>query len=118
MHDPTEGGLAAGLWELAQASDCGLEIDAAEIDILDEGLMLCNEFGLNPLASIASGALLMTTAGSDAAIVQSTLESEGISCSLIGRAIAAERPVVHWHADGNVGLLQYPQQDEITRLFG
>ena len=31
MHDPTEGGLATGLWELAQASGKGIEVDLDRI---------------------------------------------------------------------------------------
>ena len=33
MHDPTEGGLAAALWELAQASGRGLRFDPAAVPV-------------------------------------------------------------------------------------
>jgi hydrogenase maturation factor len=59
MHDPTEGGLATGLLELALAAGVGLRIDRAAIPILAECRVLCQALGLT-LGVIASGALLLT----------------------------------------------------------
>ena len=59
MHDPTEGGLATGLWELAQAAHVGLCIDGDAIPILPECRTLCKALGLDPLGLIASGALVL-----------------------------------------------------------
>src|SRR5512136_500269 len=49
MHDPTEGGLATGLHELAQASGVGLAIDEDRLPFLPETVSLCRHFGLEPL---------------------------------------------------------------------
>jgi hydrogenase maturation factor len=62
LHDPTEGGLATGLGELAQAADVGLLIDEAAIPLLPECVQLCRHFGLDPLGLIASGSLLIAAA--------------------------------------------------------
>src|SRR5262249_25281324 len=62
MHDPTEGGVATALWELADAADVGLAVEAERIPVLAEGAALCGEFGLDPLGTIASGALLLALA--------------------------------------------------------
>src|SRR5438128_4081233 len=62
MHDPTEGGIATALAELAEAAGVGLRIDADRIVRLPEGVELCRAFGLDPLGTIASGALLVTLA--------------------------------------------------------
>lgn len=61
MHDPTEGGLSAALYELAEAAGVGLKIEADRIRILPEAAQLCADFGLNPLGAISSGALLICT---------------------------------------------------------
>src|SRR5262249_57995540 len=58
MHDPTEGGVATGLWELAQAAGVGLHISAEQLPVLPEGAILCEAFGLDPLGTIASRSLL------------------------------------------------------------
>src|SRR5438034_9233722 len=57
MHDPTEGGIATALHELADAAGVGLRIDRDRIMVLPEGKLLCEAFGLDPLGTIASGAL-------------------------------------------------------------
>src|SRR5262245_35032371 len=82
MHDPTEGGVATALRELAEAAGVGLRIDKSRIPVIAEGALLCGAFGLDPLGTIASGALLMTMAPAEAGIVIHALAREGT----IGRA--------------------------------
>ena len=55
MHDPTEGGIATALHELADAANVGLRIDRARIMTLPEGRILCEAFGLDPLGTIEIG---------------------------------------------------------------
>ena len=55
MHDPTEGGLATGLREIAMAARVGIEGDADSIPTLPAGSPLCRAPGLAPLAAVASG---------------------------------------------------------------
>jgi hydrogenase maturation factor len=62
MHDPTEGGIATGLYELAVAAGVGMEIHLDAIPVLPLAAKLCATYGLNPLGTIASGALLATCA--------------------------------------------------------
>lgn len=59
MHDPTEGGLATALRELAAASGTGVEIRDGAIPVLHECEVICNALGLDPLGLIASGSLLV-----------------------------------------------------------
>ena len=116
MHDPTEGGLATALWELADAAGVGLRIDRERIVMLPEGLELCRAFGLDPLGTIASGALLMTLAPGEASLVLHALAREGIDAHYIGQVVPREQGVVL--VEGNVpsALPTFPQ-DEITKLF-
>lgn len=87
MHDPTEGGLATGLAELAQASNVGLEIERAAISILPECQALCDALGLDPLGTLASGALLLAVAPADAARVCDALARDAIPCTQIGAVV-------------------------------
>ena len=116
MHDPTEGGLATGLWELAEAAGVGLEIDEAAIPILPETQTLCARLGLDPLGLIASGALLLAVAPGDAAAILAALEGAGISAARIGRVVERERGVVLLTGAGPRPLPRF-ERDEITRLF-
>lgn len=118
MHDPTEGGLATGLWELAQAAGQMIEVDRESIPVLPEGQALCQAMGLDPLASIASGALLLTTAADQASQVVEALERAGTAGTHIGRVIAAEgKPAVVMVDRTGRHLLALPERDEIARLF-
>jgi hydrogenase maturation factor len=116
MHDPTEGGLATALHELATAAGVGLRIDRDRITVLPEGRALCEAFGLDPLGTIASGALLMTLAPAEAGIVIHALAREAIDCHFIGQVVSPEQGVTL-----NEGTRQWPlptfARDEITRLF-
>jgi hydrogenase maturation factor len=116
MHDPTEGGVATGLWELADAAGVGLAVEAERIPVLADGATLCREFGLDPLGTIASGALLLALAPADAGIVLHALAREGIEAAFIGRVVAPEAGVVLTRGGRPAPLPRF-DQDEITRLF-
>jgi len=116
MHDPTEGGLATGLWELAQAAEVGLEVDEAAIPILPETQMVCARLELNPLGLIGSGALLLAVAPGDTPAVLTALEEAGIAATRIGRVVARERGIVLRGAAGDRPLPRF-ERDEIARLF-
>jgi hydrogenase maturation factor len=116
MHDPTEGGLATALWEMADAAGVGLRIERERILMLPEGLALCAAFGLDPLGTLASGCLLMTLAPGDAALVLHALAREGIAAHSIGQVVPREQGVVLVEDNRERPLPLFPQ-DEITRLF-
>lgn len=116
MHDPTEGGLAMGLWELAQAAKVGLLIEGDEIVVLPECERLCTEFGLDPLGAIASGALLIAVAPEDGDRLKKTLEGEGIPCYLIGEVAPSEQGL-KLRRGGRTSDLPLFTEDEIAKVF-
>lgn len=116
MHDPTEGGLAAALWELAEASGNVLEVKQEAIHIPELSGKICAFFGLNPLGTIASGALLMTVDPQDAQKIRAALEDAGIRCTEIGQ-VAEGAPAVHITGNGTPRLLEHPEQDEIGKVY-
>jgi hydrogenase expression/formation protein HypE len=116
MHDPTEGGLATGLWELGEASGAGLEVDEAAIPVLPETQTLCARLGLDPLGLISSGALLLAVAPGDAAAILAALERAGIVAAPIGRVVEREQGIVLRNTTGKRPLPRF-ERDEITRLF-
>jgi hydrogenase maturation factor len=116
MHDPTEGGVATALWEMADAADTGLTVEAERIPVLPEGAALCREFGLDPLGTIASGALLLALPPTAAGVLLHALARDGIDAAFIGRVVPREAGVVLTRG-GQPGPLPRFDQDEITRLF-
>jgi hydrogenase maturation factor len=116
MHDPTEGGLATGLWEIAEAAGTGLEIDEAAIPILPETAALCAQFGLDPLGVIASGALLIACPPTQTATILAALHGEGIEATHLGRAVEKGQGCTMLGSDSTRPLPTFAR-DEITRLF-
>lgn len=116
MHDPTEGGLATGLAELAEAAQVGLYIDEAAIPILPEGRELCSAFGLDPLGVIASGSLLLTTSEDRFKPLCERLESAGIPCTAIGRVVPPEHGLTLSRGGTHRPLPRFAT-DEISSLF-
>ena len=116
MHDPTEGGVATGLFELATASDVGLEIDAEALFISEESARLCSEFALDPLGVISSGALLIGCAAQDANAVIAALEHQNIRAQKIASAKTSDFGLVLNRAGQTATLPQFAA-DEIIRLF-
>ncbi len=117
MHDPTEGGLATGLWELARASGTGIVVDVERIHVFAETMAFCRALDLDPLGLIASGALLVTASPKDAARMVEALRLEGIGAAVIGKVV--EGPVAV-QMETPEGLVPVPlfEQDELARLFG
>ena len=93
LHDPTEGGLATGLWEVAKASGAGLAVEEGSIPILPECSEICDALGLSPLGLLASGALLITLPPEDVPKLMSALEREKIEAFEIGQITAPEEGV-------------------------
>ncbi len=116
MHDPTEGGLAMGLYEMAEASGVGLIVNEEAVEVLPEGQILCREFGLDPMGTIASGALIITLAPEHTPILMEAFRSRGIKSTVIGRVLPLEEG--RWvRKDGELRPLSLFPQDEITRIF-
>ena len=116
MHDPTEGGLATGLAEMASAADVGLEVDADALYVLPETQGVCRALDLDPLGLLASGALLIAMASDDVAGVQSALDQEGIPSQVIGYVAEASEGLRLRNADGIRDLPTFPR-DELARYM-
>ena len=116
MHDPTEGGLATGLYELTRASNTGVVIYEDKIHLLDETRILCSEYKLDPLGVIASGALLIVVGPDDRDAVLSKLVQNDIACSVIGKMTDKEDGL-KIIADGEERELPFFEVDEIARVI-
>ncbi len=116
MHDPTEGGLSSGLYELAEASEVGLRIVRERIPILPESLKLCEALGLDPLGTIASGALLLTAPPEAAERLLQRYRREGILAAAIGEVVEREEGIT-LVVGGEAKPFPRFDRDEIARLF-
>lgn len=116
MHDPTEGGLATGLYETARASSVGMLIYEDKIDFLPDSKGLCGIYGLDPLGTITSGSLVVTADPENAGKVLQAYRESGLKASVIG-TVKEESFGVKIIKDGALEDLQWSEKDEITRIF-
>ena len=116
MHDPTEGGIATGLWELAKATGFGLRVRRERIKLLEPGTMFCRALGLDPLGTISSGTLLMCVPPEDAHSITLEIKKAGENCIDIGEMREAPEGVKLVQDGEEVDMPTY-HQDEISRLF-
>lgn len=116
MHDPTEGGLAAALWELAQASGRSLRVDAAAVPVPELSARVCRVFDLDPLATIASGALLLTVAAEDVSAIIQALACAAIPCAEIG-LVEAGPPAVWQDTPQGREPWPWPARDELGKAY-
>ncbi len=115
MHDPTEGGLSTGVWELAAASKVGLILEAEAIHIPSESQAICSELNVNPFEAIASGALLLTVRPEATDEVLAAIEAVGVHAFVIGEVIEGES--VAMRTGGTSVDLPWPTRDALTHLF-
>ena len=84
MHDPTEGGLLQGVWELAEASKVGFHIHELAIPVKPETRRICSVLGLNPLRLMSSGCLLIAADKRRSGRIVRNLRRNGIDAHVIG----------------------------------
>ncbi|MBW3577425.1 MAG: hypothetical protein KY462_06750 [Actinobacteria bacterium] len=111
LHDPTEGGLASGLHELARASGVGLRVDADAIAWFEPGLSVCRALGADPWATLASGCLLATFPPDMAREAVDALRRHGVTAATVGEVIEGEAVT---KASGEP--VAWPERDEVARL--
>ncbi|NBK90652.1 hydrogenase maturation factor [bacterium 1XD21-13] len=113
MHDVTEGGIYGALWELAEASGIGLEIDLKAIPIRQETVEICEYFGLNPYYLISSGCMLM--AGDRGHDLVRELKKAGIPAAVIGKAVEGKaKRVMNGEEEA---FLERPRADELYKIY-
>ncbi|MEX2246117.1 MAG: AIR synthase related protein [Dehalococcoidia bacterium] len=115
LHDPTEGGVATALLELAHAAGARIRVDPANIAVLDETTAVCEALGLDPLGLLASGALLAIVRPGDYGQVAAALRAVGIDCCALGR-VEAGAPDVILDGDDAAPLPRF-DRDELARFF-
>jgi len=119
MKDPTRGGLAAALNEMARKSGVGIEIDGPSIPLRPQVRALADLLGLDPLQSACEGRAVLAVAPADAEKALALLRSQpaGREAAVIGRA-TEHRPgqVVLNTEVGGRRLLDMPLGDPLPRI--
>lgn len=112
MHDVTEGGIFGALWEIAEASGVGLEIDLRKIPVRQETIEVCECFQINPYQLISSGSMLMAAPNGHNLVL--ALNQAGIEATVIGKAVEGNDRVL-WNEEEK-RFLEPPKTDELYKV--
>jgi hydrogenase maturation factor len=94
MHDATEGGLLNGIYEIAAASNTGVNVYEDKIVIPDEIAAVCRSFKIDPLISISEGTLVLTATAERSKKIIADLKKNDIPAWEVGEITEGERVII------------------------
>lgn len=113
MHDASEGGIFAALWELAEQSGVGLSIDLKKLPLRQETVEVCECCGVNPYQLLSGGCLVMTT--EDGPGLVDSLQARDIPAVVVGRVTdKSDRLLLN---EDEVRYMDRSGSDEIYRIL-
>jgi hydrogenase expression/formation protein HypE len=113
MHDPTEGGVAGGIHEMADASGLGVKVFEDQIAVQPETAKICSHFEIDPLQLISSGALLISAEAKFAGEIIENVKQQQIEASVIGEFLESTDQRLLIRKDGEVQALPRPLSDHL-----
>ncbi|MDO5383179.1 MAG: AIR synthase related protein [Eubacteriales bacterium] len=114
MHDVSEGGIFASLWDLAESGNVGIDVDLRAIPVKQEIVEICELFNINPYELESLGCLLVTS--DNGCDIVKLLNTCGIKATVIGKVTEGNQRIIR--SNDEVRFLDLPQQDEIYKLLG
>jgi len=117
LHDPTEGGVLNGVWEMAEAAGTGVIINEEDIPVRRETRLICAALGINPLKVLGSGALLMTVDPGKSGEIVAALKEIGVEASVIGEIKPMEEGRVLVGRDGSRVDIEAVEQDHLYKVL-
>ena len=117
LHDPTEGGILNGVWEMAEAAGVGVLIMEEAIHIAEETRKICEILNADPLKLLGSGALLIIVKAEMAEKLVSSINEMGITASIIGEILSVDEGRRLVKNDGRITLIEAVEQDEVYRIL-
>lgn len=111
MHDISEGGVFAALWEMAEGAGVGLTIDMKKLPLRQETVEVCEFCNVNPYELRSGGSLII--ASPEGTAVVEALAAEGIPAVIVGRFTDSnERLILN---EDEIRYMDRPQRDEIYK---
>ncbi len=121
MRDPTRGGLAATLNELADASGTGIVLDEASLPVRPDVRGACELLGIDPLTVANEGKVVVAAPGEKAEkilhIMQQHSDVSGGNASIIGRVVDEHPGTVLIRTElGSRRILEMPLGEQLPRI--
>jgi hydrogenase expression/formation protein HypE len=119
LRDPTRGGLAATLNELAQQSGVGFRIDERSIPVKPEVAAACELLGLDPLFVANEGKLVAVVAleGADALLAAMRAQRLGREAAIIGTVVEDDERFVEMTTSfGGGRIVDWLSGEQLPRI--
>jgi hydrogenase expression/formation protein HypE len=119
LRDPTRGGLATSLCEIASSSHTGIEVNANSILVREDVKGACEILGLDPLFVANEGKLVAIVARSSAQAVLSAMRgvAEGRDAAIIGQVVAEHPGMALLKTEiGGSRILDLPFSEQLPRI--
>ncbi|RXH36767.1 hydrogenase [Bradyrhizobium nanningense] len=119
MRDPTRGGLAAALNEIAQQSDLGFHLQESTIPVKPAVAASCELFGLDPIHVANEGKLVAIVAPDSADAVLAAMKAHplGSNAADIGEAVADDHKFVQMTTDfGGRRIVDWLWGEQLPRI--
>jgi hydrogenase expression/formation protein HypE len=118
LRDPTRGGLAASLTEIAAASHVGVEVDEARLPVRDAVRGACEILGMDPMLVANEGKLIafVDPGSAERALAALKRHPLGREAAIIGRAAGRAGEIVVCTSVGGTRVLDLPLTDPLPRI--
>ncbi len=89
LHDITEGGVMAGVWEMMQASGVGVVLEVESLPLRPETMLICQALEADPFYLLSSGAMLIACPPEKD--LPGVFSKSGIELTKIGEIISSKK---------------------------
>jgi hydrogenase expression/formation protein HypE len=119
LRDPTRGGLATSLCEMASSSSLGIEIEARAVPVREDVKGACEILGLDPLFVANEGKLIAFAPAVSAGAIVDAMRAHPTAreACLIGRVVATHPGMVLLKTEiGGRRILDLPFTEQLPRI--
>ena len=116
MHDATEGGVIAALFEMAGAAGLGGTILLDDIPVSSETRQICKFFRIDPLVSLGEGSLVIACKPGRTGSIVAKLRSNAIDASVVGQ-LSSKLRRVYGVTKQKRSALRYPTRDRYWQAY-
>lgn len=119
FRDPTRGGLAASLNEIARSSNVGILIEEEQVPVQGTVQAACEILGLDPLLVANEGKMMAIVPNPYADVVEQVMRDSpfGQNATRIGRAVAAHPGMVAAKTSmGTTRIITVPLGEQLPRI--
>lgn len=84
MHDVTEGGVLGAIYEMAVASNCGVNINNDDLPVGETQSSICTLFGIDPRFVVGAGSMIIAAEDAEKEKVLARLHEKNIKATVVG----------------------------------